>query len=150
MKLVDVEETIVLVIGGGNDGDARDARDRAAADELRAEIDSRGAGHVYRRAVVVPDQWYLENETLQQNPTIAIGGPGVNGVSEEFSSVLPMVYSEGERIFLQADLDGELKRAALWGVNAEATTEAVREFVRRGLLDDLLAKIWRFRVGTMV
>ena len=145
MKLVDVEETVVLVTGG--DGGARD---RAAADELKAEIDARGAGHAYRRAVVVPDQWYLDNETLQQNPTIAIGGPGVNGVSEEFSSVLPMVYSEGERVFVQADLEGELKRAALWGVNAAATDEAVRVFVQRGMLDELLGKIWRFRVGTMV
>jgi hypothetical protein len=147
MKLVDVEETIVLVTANGGDGDARD---RDAALELKAEIDARGAGHAYRRAVVVPDQWYLENETLQQNPTIAIGGPGVNGVSEEFSSVLPMVYTEGERVFIQADLEGELKRAALWGVNAAATAEAVRVFVRQGVLDDLLARIWRFRVGTMV
>ena len=147
MKLVDVEETVVLVAGGGSDDEGRD---RPAAYELKAEIDARGAGHAYRRAVVVPDHWYLDNETLQQNPTIAIGGPGVNGVSEEFSAVLPMVYTLNERIFVQADLEGELKRAALWGVDAAATAEAVRVFVKQGMLDDLLARIWRFRVGTMV
>ena len=147
MKLVDVEETVVIVTGGGTD---EEARDRPAAYELKAEIDARGTGHAYRRAVVVTDQWYLDHETLQQNPTIAIGGPGVNGVSEELTSVLPTLYAADERVFVQADLEGELKRAALWGVDAAATGEAVRLFMSRGLLDDLLAKIWRFRVGTMV
>ena len=145
MKLVDVEETIVLVTSADADN-----RDRTAADALKAEIDARGAGHAYRRAVVVTDQWYLDNQTLQHNPTIAIGGPGVNGVSEEFASALPMVYSREEQVFVQADLDGELKRAALWGVNAAATAAAVEAFVSEGVLDDLLARIWRFRVGTMV
>ena len=120
MKLVDVEETIVLVTSADADN-----RDRTAADALKAEIDARGAGHAYRRAVVVTDQWYLDNQTLQHNPTIAIGGPGVNGVSEEFASALPMVYSREEQVFVQADLDSELKRAALWGVNAAATAAAV-------------------------
>ncbi|HEU5039203.1 MAG TPA: hypothetical protein VFT84_00180 [Gemmatimonadales bacterium] len=147
MKLVDVEETVVLVTPADEDGEGRD---RPAAYALKAEIDSRGAGHAYRRAVVVPDQWYLDHPTLQHHPTIAIGGPGVNGVSEEFTSVLPMVYSRNEQVFVQADLEGELKRAALWGVNAAATAAAVEAFVSEGMLDDLLGKIWRFRVGTMV
>jgi len=147
MKLVDVEETVVLVTAAGSEGDGGD---QPAASALKAEIDARGAGHAYRRAVVVPDQWYLDNPTLQQNPTIAIGGPGVNGVSEELSSVLPMVYSQDEQVFVQADLEGELKRAVLWGVNAAATAAAVQAFVSRGMLDDLLGRIWRFRVGTMV
>ena len=147
MKLVDVEETVVLVTAGGSEGDARD---QPAAYALKAEIDARGAGHAYRRAVVVSDQWYLDNPTLQQNPTIAIGGAGVNGVSEELAAVLPMVYSEGEQVFVQADLDGELKRAVLWGVNAAATGAAVQAFMSRGMLDELLGRIWRFRVGTMV
>ena len=147
MKLVDADETVVLVTGGTV---AADERDRPPAYLLKQEIDRRGAGHAYRRAVVVTDTWYLEHELLQQNPTIAIGGPGVNGVSEEFSALLPTVYSREERVFVQADLEGDLKRAALWGADAAATAEAVDAFVREGLLDELLEKIWRFRTGVFV
>lgn len=146
MKLVDTDETVVLVTGSSA---SAEERDRPAAYALKAEIDARGAGHAYRRAVVVTDAWYLENPTLQQNPTIAIGGPGANGVSEEFSA-LPMIYGRDEQVFVQGDLEGEPKRVALWGVNAAATTAAVEAFITEGLLDDLLARIWRFRVGMFV
>lgn len=146
MKLVDTDETVVLVTGASP---SAEERDRPAAYALKAEIDARGAGHAYRRAVIVTDLWYLDNPTLQQNPTVAIGGPGANGVSEEFAA-LPMLYSRDEQVFVQGDLEGEPKRVALWGVNAGATAAAVEAFVRQGVLDDLLGRIWRFRVGTFV
>lgn len=147
MKLVDTEETIVLVTGASP---AAEERDRPLAYALKAEIDRRGAGHAYRRAVVVSDLWYLDNRLLQLNPTIAVGGPGVNGVSEEFTSALPTVWSRDEQVFVQADLENEPRRAALWGVNASATAAAVEAFIAQGFLDDLLGRIWRFRVGTFV
>ena len=74
MKLVDTEETIVLVTGS----DIRaEERDRPTAYRLKAEVDRRGDGQAFRRAVVVGDVWYLENRIFHLNPTIAIGGPGV-------------------------------------------------------------------------
>ncbi len=147
MKLVDTEETIVLVTGSSI---TAEERDRPLAYLLKTEIDLRGAGHAYRRAVVVADLWYLENRIFHLNPTIAIGGPGVNGVSEEFSSLLPTVYSRDEQVFVQADFDAEVKRATLWGVNAAATASAVEIFTTQGYLDDLLGRIWRFRAGVFV
>ncbi len=147
MKLVDIEETIVLVTGSSP---TAEEHDRPLADRLKAEIDRRGAGHAYRRAVVVADTWYLENRTFHLNPTIAIGGPGVNGVAQEFSAFLPTVYSGDEKVFVQAEFDGELKRAALWGANAACTAAAVEVFMTQGQLDDLLGRIWRFRVGMFV
>ena len=147
MKLVDTEETVVLVTGASL---TAEERDRPLAYALKSEIDRRGAGHAYRRAVVVTDLWYLDNRIFHLNPTLAIGGPGANGVSEEFSSLLPTVYSHQEQVFVQADLEGDLKRAALWGVNAGFTAAAVEVFMTQGFLDDLLGKIWRFRVGTFV
>jgi len=147
MKLIDTEETVVLVTGASP---SAEERDRPAAYALKSEIDRRGAGHAYRRAVVVTDLWYLDNRTLQLNPTIAIGGPGANGVSEEFSPRLPTLYSRDEQVFVQGDLEGDLKRAALWGVNAGCTAAAVEAFTTQGFLDDLLGRIWRFRVGTFV
>ncbi|HEY8257080.1 MAG TPA: hypothetical protein VIG08_05440 [Gemmatimonadales bacterium] len=147
MKLVDTEETIVLVTGSSI---TSEERDRPLAYRLKSEIDGRGIGHAYRRAVVVADLWYLDNRTFHLNPTIAIGGPGANGVTQEFSAFLPTAHSVDERVFVQLDFQGDLKRAALWGANAAGTAEAVEAFIGRGYLDDLLGRIWRFRAGIFV
>ena len=147
MKLVDADETVVLVTGSSP---AAEERDRPLAYRLKSEVDRRGAGHAYRRAVVVADLWYLQNRIFHHNPTIAVGGPGANGVSQEFAEILPTVYSREERVFVQADFDGDLKRASLWGVDASCTSLAVDVFMAEGYLDDLLSKIWRFRTGVFV
>jgi hypothetical protein len=147
VKLVDTEETVVLVTGASP---TAEERDRPLAYLLKAEIDRRGAGHAYRRAVVVADLWYLENRIFHLNPTVAIGGPGANGVAQELAGMLPTVYNAEDRVFIQADFENDLKRAALWGANAGATAQAVEVFATQGLLDDLLRRIWRFRTGVMV
>ena len=147
MKLVDTDETVVLVTGATM---AADEKDLPLALLLKAEIGRRGDGLAYRRAVVVNDAWYLENRLFHLNPTIAIGGPGVNGVSQEFSGILPTLYNREEQVFVQADFEGEAKRAAVWGVNSAQTEAAVQVFMTQGFLDDLLARIWRFRVGVFV
>ena len=147
MKLVDTDETVVLVTGASL---TAEERDRPLAYRLKAEIDRRGTGHAYRRAVVVADLWYLQNRIFHMNPTIAIGGPGANGVSHEFAEALPTVYSREERVFVQADFEDEMKRASLWGVDASSTAAAVDAFMSEGFLDDLLSRIWRFRTGVFV
>ncbi len=147
MKLVDTDETVVLVTGSSL---TAEERDRPLAYRLKSEIDRRGSGHAYRRAVVVADVWYLQNRIFHLNPTIAIGGPGANGVSQQFAETLPTVYSLEERVFVQAEFEGELKRAALWGVDASLTSTAVDVFMTQGYLDDLLSRIWRFRTGVFV
>ncbi len=147
MKLVDTEETVVLVTGSQL---SAEERDRPTAYHLKSEIDQRGAGHAFRRAVVVGDLWYLENRIFHLNPTIAIGGPGANGVSQQFSETLPTIWSEEERSFIQADFEPEVKRVALWGMDAGSTAAAVDAFITRGFLDDLLRRIWRFRAGVLV
>lgn len=147
MKLVDTDETVVLVTGSSLPAEERD---RPLAYLLKSEIDQRGEGLAYRRAVVVADLWYLENRTFHLNPTIAIGGPGANGVAQEFSGILPTVYTSEERVFIQADFEGDPKRAALWGADAAATAEAVQVFAMQGLLDELLRRIWRFRTSVLV
>ena len=80
MKLVDTDETIVLVTGSGI---SAEERDRPLAYWLKQEIDRRGSGHPYRRAVVVGDVWFLENRIFHLNPTIAIGGPGANSLAAD-------------------------------------------------------------------
>ncbi|MBA3443552.1 MAG: hypothetical protein H0T58_01675 [Gemmatimonadales bacterium] len=147
MKLVDTDETDVLVTGASL---TAEERDRPLAYRLKSEIDRRGLGHAYRRAVVVADLWYLQNRIFHLNPTIAIGGPGANGVSHELAEALPTVYSRDERVFVQADFEGELKRGSLWGVDASFTAAAVDVFMTEGYLEDLLSRIWRFRTGVFV
>ncbi len=99
---------------------------------------------------MVADLWYLDNRIFHLNPTVAIGGPGANGVAQELSEVLPTVYTSEDQVFVQADFEGDVKRAALWGANSAATAKAVDVFVSQGMLDDLLGRIWRFRTGVFV
>jgi len=100
--------------------------------------------------VVVGDAWFLQNRIFHLNPTIAVGGPGVNGLSAELSQVLPVSWSQDQRVYIHADFESEIKRSALWGVDAEATMNAVQAFVSQGFLDDLLRRIWRFRTEVYV
>jgi hypothetical protein len=147
MKLIDTDETVVLVTGTSLPAEERD---RPTAYRLKAEIDRRGGGLTYRRAVVVGDGWYLANRIFHLNPTIAIGGPGANGLAAEFSDALPIVLNLDDRVFVQADFEGEPKRASLWGLDSRATAAAVEAFLSRGFLDTMLARIWKFRTETFV
>ncbi|HEU4699465.1 MAG TPA: hypothetical protein VFS40_09815 [Gemmatimonadales bacterium] len=148
MKVVDTEETILIVTG--TELTAED-RDRPLAYWLKQQIDQRGVGHPWRKAVVVGDAWYLANRVFHLNPTVAVGGPGANAVAQQFASALPVVWKdEDEQAFIQLDFDDERKRAALWGMNAAATASAVEGFVIHGQLDELLRRIWKFRMGMTV
>ena len=144
MKLIDREETIVVVTAADLDADASD---RKAAGRLQEEIDRRGAGHPYRRAVVVTDDAWFETMQFHGNPTLAVGGPGVNGVSGRFGAELPTVWSDEERVIIQADLSESARRAALWGMDRAATAAAVEAFISRGWLEEFLDRCWRFRAG---
>lgn len=147
MKLVDTDETIVIVTGS----DIRaEERDRPTAYRLKQGIDSRSDGQPFRRAVVVGDNWFLDNGIFQLNPAIAVGGPGVNGLAAQLAQQVPVSWSQDERAYVQIDYDGDPKRALLWGADAESTMTAVHVFVTQGFLDDLLRRIWRFRTGVMV
>ncbi len=146
MKLIDREETIVVVTAADLDADASD---RMAALRLQEEIDRRGAGHQYRRAVVVTDDAWFETMQFHGLPTLAIGGPGVNGVSGRFGAELPTVWSDDDRVIIQADLSSPNRRAALWGMDRAATAAAVDTFIARGWLDEFLDQCWRFRAGPL-
>lgn len=147
MKLVDTDETIVIVTGS----DIRaEERDRPTAYRLKQEIDRRSDGQPFRRAVVVGDTWFLENRIFHLNPTIAIGGPGVNGLAAELVQAVPVVWSQDQRAYVQAAIEDDPKRVLLWGMDAEATMVSVQAFVSQGFLDDLLRRIWRFRTEVYV
>jgi len=147
VKLIDTDETVLVVTGS----DIRaEERDRPTAYRLKEAIDARSDGQRFRRAVVVGDLWYLDNRVFHLNPTIAIGGPGVNALAARLSNALPVVWSQGDQAFVQADIEGPQKRVLLWGMNAGATMSAVQAFTSQGHLDGLLQRIWRFRAETYV
>ncbi len=147
MKLLDLQESVVLVTGSTH---AALERDRPLAIWLRDEIGRRADGQPYRRAVVTDDESYFRSDVLQRQTTIAIGGPGVNAVTQHFFSGLATLYAEEERVWVQGNFDGEQKRAGLWGVDAAATSAAVDAFVVHGHLDELLRRIWQFRTGALL
>lgn len=144
MKLIDQSETVVVVVAAELDADAPD---RGAAVRLQAEIDRRGAGHPYRRAVVVSDLAWQETPLFHLAPTISVGGPGVNSVSGRLGSEIPTVWTQDDRIIIQADYTAGAPKATLWGMDAAATTAAVETFIVRGWLDEFLDRCWRFRAG---
>lgn len=142
MKLLDTDETILLVTGSGI---AAEERDRPLAYWLKAQIDPLGDNHPYRRAVVVGDQWYMENRLFHLNPTITIGGPGVNLAAQELAGMLPVVRNEDERVFVQVGQVGDASKACLWGADLAGTSRAVELFMQEGLLRELLERQWRPR-----
>jgi hypothetical protein len=142
MKLLDTDETILVVTGSGIPAEERD---RPLAYWLKGEIDKRGDSHPYRRGIVVGDAWYVENRISQLNPAITIGGPGVNAAARELSDSLPVVHSEEDRIFVQMGTSGEAPKVCLWGADLAATARAVQYFVHEGLLAEMLERLWRPR-----
>jgi hypothetical protein len=142
MKLLDRDETIVLVTGSS---DSAEAKDQPLALWLCKEIDRRGSGVPFRRAVMVEDNAYVGNTTFHENPTIAIGGPGSNAVVQHLSDVLPTVWARDDKSFIQMGVDGRGRQVALWGMDAAGTKSAVEAFVEEGMLDALLERVWAFK-----
>ncbi len=140
MKLIDTEETVLVVTGSELPAEMND---RPLAYRLKAEIDRIGAGQGFRGAVVVSDRWYEDNRILHLCPTISVGGPGVNRVAASLVEDLPMVVRRDDRIFVQGAWDGELKRVSCWGMDRGTTVLAVQAFLQEGYCADFLNRAWR-------
>lgn len=140
MKLIDTDETILIVTGSDVPAEMND---RPLAYRLKGEIDRLGAGKSFRGALVVSDRWYADNRIFHLCPTVVVGGPGVNAVAAALVNELPMLVQRDERIFVQGSWDGEMKRASLWGMDRVATAQAVEAFVREGLCNEFLKKVWK-------
>ena len=93
---------------------------------------------------MVSDMWMVNQEMAELFPAIAVGGPGVNAFAAQIYEGLPVAYTRDERIFVQYGSEGG-KRAALWGMDQEATREAVEIFIKDGYLDRFLETVWRRR-----
>jgi hypothetical protein len=148
-RYFDICSTVLIVVGYGI---LPEEEDRPGAYDLKREIVSRGLGAESRGAVVVTDMWMVNQEMAELFPAIAVGGPGVNAFAAQIYEELPVAFTRDERVFIQMSggqmSGGQMsetpgKRAALWGMDQEATREAVERFVKDGFLDRFLDTVWK-------
>jgi hypothetical protein len=153
-RYFDIRSTVLIVVGYGI---LPEEEDRPGAYDLKREIVSRGLGAESRGAVVVTDMWMVNQEMAELFPAIAVGGPGVNAFAAQIYEELPVAFTRDERVFIQMSggqmsggqmsggqmSGGRGKRAALWGMDQDATREAVERFVKDGFLDRFLDTVWK-------
>ena len=144
MKLVDTEDTVLIVTGTEVPAEMND---RPLAYRLKAEIDRRGDGKPFRGGLVVSDAWFAQNRIFHLCPVVAVGGPGVNALAASLVDDLPMLVKRDDRSFVQGKWDGEEKRASLWGMDRAATAEAVEVFLKEGHCDAFLQAAWKIPTG---
>jgi hypothetical protein len=117
-----------------------ESMDRPLAYRVKAAIDEHidDDGLDDWECVVISDVWYLNHDRFAGLPTISIGGPGVNALSAYLYERLPSTLAIDNVLIIQMDLTFEDKRCAVWGMDNEATVEAVDTFLEKGYLDRFL------------
>ena len=137
-RYFDLRSTVLIVVGHAI---LAEEEDRPIAYELKQAVNARTGGSEGRAAVVVTDVWLANQELGGFFPAIAVGGPGVNGLTAEIYEELQLVFTRDQQVFVQMAAEG--KRAALWGMDEAGTREAVDVFVNDGLLERFLDLVWR-------
>jgi hypothetical protein len=140
-RYFDVRSTVLIVVGYGI---LPEEEDRPLAYDLKRAIAARTQGEDGRGAVVVTDMWMINQEMAELFPAIAVGGPGVNAFAAQIYEELPVAFTSDERVFIQMSEEPG-KRAAIWGMDQDATRDAVKRFVKDGWLDRFLNLVWKRR-----
>ena len=138
-RYFDIRSTVLIAVGYGI---LPEDQDRPLAYDLKRAIVARSQGAEGRGAVVVTDMWMVNQEMAELFPAIAVGGPGVNAFAAQIYEELPVAFTRDERVFIQMSEEPG-KRAALWGMDEDATREAVERFVAEGWLDRFLNLVWK-------
>ena len=84
---------------------------------------------------VISDVYYLNNESIQDRPLIAIGGPGVNMVAANLVEELPTAVTIENQLVIQMDVEMNDARCAVWGMDHLSTVQAVELFIVKGYLE---------------
>jgi hypothetical protein len=82
--------------------------------------------------LVCTDLWYLNHDELRRQPTICVGGPGVNALSAYLAKHLSQENQEAD-VLLQIDPDFTDLQACIWGRDHALTAHGVQLFVDRYL-----------------
>ena len=101
------------------------------------------------RVVVCSDLWYLNDSSLRAQPTVSIGGPGVNALSAYLTDKLPGVLVVDDVLMVQMDPTFEDMTASVWGINHDATVTAAEAFAERYLdgFMEAATRPWRAEPG---
>jgi len=129
------KESVFVVVGTNL---VAELLDRPVAELLRDQIDQRGGKYPFRRGIVITDQgWYAEAAFVANNPVIAVGGPAVNKLSDEFDKWEPppgspkgkyQIPGAGNRTGFFRKNKAGLPQVGLWGWGANATRETVEHY----------------------
>jgi hypothetical protein len=82
---------------------------------------------------VIADFRWLNEEDLQDIPTISVGGPGVNELARVWTKEVPFSLAVDEQYCIQMDPYLLSPRVSLWGMDNPMTQIAVSAFVDRFL-----------------
>jgi hypothetical protein len=129
------DNTVFIVTGASL---RAETMDRPLGYRLKDAVDMRLIDVDDWHCIVISDVWYLNNEGFSDNPTISIGGPGVNGLSAYLYERLPTALGIDNVLLIQMDLSFKDRRCAVWGMDHEMTVEAVETFLDKGHLDRFL------------
>lgn len=140
MPLEEEDATNLILIVTGSTVRAETC-DRPLAYRLARAIRRRMAKEACLQPVVISDIWYLNSESLQRLPTISIGGPGVNAVSQFFFAKLPTALGIDGLLLIQMDVALEDHRCCIWGMDHHKTVDALKVFATCGYLDQFLEGI---------
>ena len=91
--------------------------------------------------IVCSDIWYVNQETLQQRPTISIGGPGVNALSAYWwtQKKINTAVVQDDKMVIQLDPEFIDLRVSIWGMDHDLTVKALDIFCEKYLADYLKA-----------
>jgi len=90
--------------------------------------------------IVCGDIWYLNHDALRTRPTICIGGPGVNALSQYYAQTLPEHDPTKPQVVIQIDPEFTDLRVIIWGTNHALTVQGVDLFIE-DYLDDFLQAV---------
>ena len=139
MSEAQLKSAIFLVTGSNL---TAEQKDRPLAYRLKTQIDRYGGADAARCGVVVSDRWFMETAEVQESPVIAVGGPGVNNLSQHFWHRLPIALAVDNVFIIQTDVTCEDLRASVWGMDHGTTREAVETFFLKGYLRRFLEAAW--------
>ena len=132
---IDHSNTLLIVVGAHL---RAEVADRPLGYELQQRVNEWLEEHqeqmnVSIDVIVCSDIWYLNNEQLQQCPTISIGGPGVNALSAYFAQNLKHDTGQEQQVLIQIDPEYTDLRVCIWGTNHELTVKGLDLFNRQYL-----------------
>jgi len=127
---VDVSKLLLIVVGAHL---RAEMADRPLAYRLSDRIEDWLEEHaldmnIRLTPVVCSDIWYVNQQALQNRPTVSLGGPGVNALSAYYANKLSSALVHDNQMVIQLDPEYVDLRVCVWGMDHEQTVHALDMF----------------------